>query len=317
MDYLLQLIRATLTQPGQAELAFALLAGIAATLAVTALGMIVVAATDPMRKRLRQVSGDADLAAQSGRTEAALARIGRTLHLGKAGKQQSRLQEQLFHAGYDSSTAALAFHGIRFTLAIGLPVLVFMAASVYPRFSVAQVAYAALFAAVLGFLLPGLALDSQERRRQRELINGFPDALDLLVACTEAGMGLNAALQRVAEQMIYSYPALSHQFNLVNYEIRGGVDRITALRNLHERTGLDSIRGLVGILSQTLRYGTSVADTLRIFAEDLRDKRMQAAEEQAAKIGTKMIFPLVFCLFPAFFLVAIGPAIIGVIRAFE
>ena len=148
-------------------------------------------------------------------------------------------------------------------------------------------------------------------------MNGFPDALDILVICTEAGLGLNAALQRVTDELGVSYPELMEELEMVNAEIRIGVDRVVALRGLADRTGIEEIRGLVTLLTQSLRFGTSIAQTLRIYSEEFRDKRAQRAEEEAAKIATKMIFPLVFCMFPAFFIVAIGPAILGVMKAFK
>jgi tight adherence protein C len=164
-------------------------------------------------------------------------------------------------------------------------------------------------------MLPNFLLVRKVKKRQREILNGFPDALDMLVTCTEAGLGLNAALQRVASELSISYPALSDELELVNAEIRVGVDRIQALRNLVDRTGIAEIRGLVSLLSQSMRFGNSVADSLRIYSEEFRDKRMQNAEELAAKIPIKMIFPLVFCLVPAFFLIGAGPAVVGVFRA--
>ena len=118
----------------------------------------------------------------------------------------------------------------------------------------------------------------------------------------------------MADELAVSQPELAAELALVNAEIRAGVDRVQALKNLGNRTGLEDIRGLVSLLAQTLRFGTSIADTLRVYAEEFRDKRMQRAEEQAAKIGTKLIFPLVVCIFPSFFLVAIGPAILGVLE---
>ena len=145
--------------------------------------------------------------------------------------------------------------------------------------------------------------------------NGFPDALDLLVVCVEAGLGLSTAIQRVAEEIAVSHPELADDMMLVTTEVRAGIDNVTALKNLAVRSGLEDIRGLVTLLSQSLRFGTSIADTLRVYSEEFRDKRMQAAEEQAAKIGTKLIFPLVTCLFPAFFVVTIGPAILKVLAA--
>jgi len=149
------------------------------------------------------------------------------------------------------------------------------------------------------------------------LRTAFPDALDLLVVCVESGLGLAPALQRVADELMVSHPELGTELASVNAEMRAGVERTQALKNLSARTGLEDIRGLVALLVQTMRFGTSVADALRVYSEEFRDKRMQAAEEQAAKIGTKLIFPLVFCLFPSFFLVAIGPAVLRLIEVFK
>ena len=150
----------------------------------------------------------------------------------------------------------------------------------------------------------------------RRLRHGFPDALDLLVVCVESGLGLGPALQRVADELGVSHPELSLELATVTAEMRAGIQRETALRNLAERTGLSDIRGLVGLLVQSMRFGTSVADALRVYSEDFRDKRMQAAEEQAAKMATKLIFPLVLFMFPVFFIVATGPAALRIIDAF-
>jgi tight adherence protein C len=153
--------------------------------------------------------------------------------------------------------------------------------------------------------------------RIKKLRDGFPDALDLLVVCVESGLGLTAAIQRVADELGVSHEELAMELSLVSAETRAGMERSKALRNLAERSGLDDIRGLVSMLIQAMRFGTSIADTLRVYSEEFRDRRMQKAEEQAAKIGTKLLFPLVFCLFPSFFLVAIGPAILRFITVFQ
>lgn len=151
-------------------------------------------------------------------------------------------------------------------------------------------------------------------KRKKSLRNGFPDALDLLVVCVESGLGLAAAIQRVADELDVSHPELAFELSTVNAEIRAGMPREKALRNLAERSGLQDIRGLVGLLVQTMKFGTSVSDALRVYAEEFRDKRMQRAEEQAAKMGTKLIFPLIFCMFPVFFIVAIGPAVLRIME---
>jgi tight adherence protein C len=148
------------------------------------------------------------------------------------------------------------------------------------------------------------------------LRHGFPDALDLLVVCVESGLGLAAAIQRVADELAVSHEELATELALVNAEMRVGVDRAKALKNLADRSGVDDIRGLVSLLIQTMRFGTGVAEALRVYSEEFRDKRMQKAEEEAALIGTKLIFPLVTCLFPSFFIVAIGPAVIRLIEVF-
>jgi tight adherence protein C len=154
------------------------------------------------------------------------------------------------------------------------------------------------------------------KARHKLLRDGFPDALDLLNVCVESGLGLAQALQRVADELDVSHPELASEIAQVTAQMRAGVDRETALRGLATRTGLDDVRGLVSLLAQTLRFGTGISDALRVYSDEFRDKRMQRAEEAAAKIGTKLIFPLVLCLFPSFFVVAIGPAMIRLSEAF-
>jgi tight adherence protein C len=171
-------------------------------------------------------------------------------------------------------------------------------------------------AAAIGLIGPSYVLDKLAAARIKKLRNGFPDALDLLVVCVESGLGLAAAIQRVADELAVSHEELATELALVNAEMRVGVDRAKALKNLADRSGVDDIRGLVSLLIQTMRFGTGVAEALRVYSEEFRDKRMQMAEETAAKIGTKLIFPLVTCLFPSFFIVAIGPAVIRLIDVF-
>ena len=138
----------------------------------------------------------------------------------------------------------------------------------------------------------------------------------MLVICVEAGLGLTGAIARVADELKYSRPELAAELDIVNAEMRTGVDREVALENLNARTGLVEIRGLVSLLVQTLRFGTGIADSLRVYSSEFRDQRMQAAEERAGKIGTKLIFPLIFCEFPAFFLIAVGPAALLLMESF-
>jgi tight adherence protein C len=221
------------------------------------------------------------------------------------------------HAGYRSQNARTLFFGMKALAIILLPCLVLLASPLLPGVSTSMLMLYTVAAGYLGAIACSIWLDRAVERRQRAIRAGFSDALDLLVVCVESGLGLAPALQRVADELTVSHPALGDELALVNAEMRAGVERGAALKNLADRTGLEDIRGLTALLVQTMRFGTSVADALRVYSEEFRDKRTQAAEEQAAKIGTKMIFPLVLFLFPSFFLVAVGPAVVGLIDVFS
>jgi len=166
----------------------------------------------------------------------------------------------------------------------------------------------------LGYLLPGIILARLAKRRQHRIRLGLPDALDLLVVSVEAGLGLDQAIQRVGDELAFAHPDLSDELRLINLELRAGKGRAEALRNLAERTGVDDVSSLVTMLVQTDKFGTSVAQSLRVHSETVRTKRRQRAEEAAAKTGVKMVFPLVFCVFPAIWVVTIGPAAIKFVQ---
>ena len=168
----------------------------------------------------------------------------------------------------------------------------------------------ALGGLALGYLLPGMALARLAKRRQHQIRLSLADMLDLLVVSVEAGLGLDQAIQRVGDELAFAYPELSDELRLINLELRAGKPRSEALRNLADRTGVDDLSSLVTMLIQTDKFGTSVAQSLRVYSETLRTKRRQRAEEAAAKTGVKMVFPLVFCIFPAIWVVTIGPAAI-------
>jgi len=166
----------------------------------------------------------------------------------------------------------------------------------------------------LGFLLPRFIMKRMIRDRQNRIRLGLPDALDLTVICVEAGLALDQALMRVGQDLHHAHPDLSDEFHMVNLEMRAGKPRAEALRNLVERTGVDDIRALVGTLIQTDRFGTSVAQALRVHSDSLRTERRQRAEEQAAKTTIKMVPPLVIFVLPSIIFVTIGPAVIELIR---
>ena len=169
-------------------------------------------------------------------------------------------------------------------------------------------------AGIVGFLLPELWLTWRVKKRQHRLRLALPDVLDLLVICVEAGLGLDQAILRVSQELKVAHPELSEELQLVNLEMRAGKTRLEALRELSSRTGVDDIKALVAMLIQTDRFGTSVARSLRVHSDSLRIKRRQRAEEMAAKATVKMVPPLVFFIFPALFVVILGPAVIAVAR---
>jgi len=226
--------------------------------------------------------------------------------------ERESMMRQLNRAGFRSPQALHVFYVLKSLLVVGLPMLVLLFWRWIPDSENRSLFVYAMFASGIGVFTPNIVLRNLVERRMKGLRNGFPDALDLLVVCVESGLGLAAAIQRVADELFVSHPELAFELSTVNAEIRAGMPREQTLRNLAERTGLPDIKGLVGLLVQTMRFGTSVSDALRVYSEEFRDKRMQRAEEQAAKMGTKLIFPLVFCMFPIFFIVAIGPSILRI-----
>lgn len=316
METLLQVLRIKL---GAGAMTGAVFVGLAAatvfvfSLGVSAIGLALV---DPMRRRLRRLAGAGRDDTSRAESVAALLQPLSAYILPKKDWDRSQVGRQLVHAGYRSPHAVTFYYTARALLFFLLPASVLIASNWLPEVATVKILFYAAVAAFLGSIVPGAVLDRLVARRKRALRVAFPDALDLLVVCVESGLGLAPALQRVADELAVSHPELGAELMLVNAEVRAGVERTQALKNLADRTGLEDIRGLVALLVQTMRFGTSVADALRVYSEEFRDKRMQAAEEQAAKIGTKMIFPLVMCMFPAFFLVAIGPAVLRLIDVF-
>lgn len=222
--------------------------------------------------------------------------------------EMGKLQRRLVAAGYRRNEAVAIFFGIR----IGLALLLFaiFAAPILARPNLVV----ALGACGFGYIAPGMFLARMAKRRQHKIQLGLPDALDLLVVSVEAGLGLDQAIQRVGEELAFAHPELADELALINLELRAGKARADALRNLGERTGVDDVISLVTMLIQTDKFGTSVAQSLRVHSETLRTKRRQRAEEAAAKTGAKMVFPLVFCIFPAIWVVTLGPAVIKFVQ---
>jgi tight adherence protein C len=273
----------------------------------------VLSSISPERRRLRQLAlAGAGAGPITGATLVDMIdpRLKRIPGVPKSPKDMNRLRRRLAAAGYYNTSAIFAFGLAQLITPIALvvPVLVFIG----PRRGWLFV----LIAAAVGYLLPGMVVARKIEKRKQEIRNGLPDALDLLIVCVEAGCGLDQAIVKASDELAISYPALTHELRLITTEIRAGKPRLEAFKNFALRTKVDDVQSLVALLVQTDRFGTSIAQALRTHAETSRTKRRQRAEERAAKVGVKLVFPLVFFLFPALYVVILGPAVIQFIRVF-
>jgi tight adherence protein C len=220
------------------------------------------------------------------------------------------LRRRMTQAGFPNPGAASIFTGVRITLPLllgGLGLLLLPSGGAVALIGVTWMA-------VMGWIGPSFWLDRRVKKRQKEIQRALADAVDMMVTCVEAGLGMNQAILRVSSEIRHVSTELSKELAMVNFEIRAGRPREEALRNLGERTGVDDMRELTTMLVQTDRFGTSVAQALRVHSDTLRTKRRQRAEEEAAKTTVKILFPLLFCIFPGLFVVIIGP---GGIRIYE
>ena len=224
--------------------------------------------------------------------------------------EAQKLQKKLLQAGYRSPEAATAFRAIQVTLLVAIPSLVITLCFVLNR-TAADTFLFGMIGAAVGFYLPRFVLRRKIAGRQQRITWGLADAMDLLVVAVEAGLGLNAALNRVADELKTLHPDMHSEIELVNLEIRVGRSREEALRNLAERTGIEDIRSFVALLIQADRYGSSIAKAVRIFADSLRTKRRQRAEQVSQKAALKLLVPLTLLLFPVILMVVLGPALLN------
>jgi tight adherence protein C len=227
----------------------------------------------------------------------------------------SHLRKKFLKAGYRGENATVTFFGVKTFMAIllaaGFILVRLMILKTLPPLHF--LLFFVLFA-LIGFYLPDLWLRIRIDRRKEEIFRGFPDALDLLVVCVEAGVGLDAAINRVGEEMKLSNKVLSEEFRVLSLELRAGKSRHDALRDLALRTDLEDVSSFVTLLIQTDKFGTSVAQALRVHSDFMRTRRRQRAEEIAAKLPVKLVFPLILFIFPALFVAIIGPAVIRIFR---
>jgi tight adherence protein C len=237
------------------------------------------------------------------------------LSVPKEGWESSQLRIRFMNAGYRSESAPMIFFLAKTVLTFTLPVILILYLTISgTKYPANLLLLFIVTSAGLGYFLPNVFLERRIAYRKREILDSFPDAMDLIIVCVESGLGLDAALARVSEEMHMISPILGDELHLINLELRAGSSRERALRNLALRTGVEDIDTLVAMLVQSDRFGTSIAQALRVHAENLRTKRRLRAEEAAAKIALKLLFPLIFFIFPSMLLVLLGPAFISINR---
>ncbi|MCE2866456.1 MAG: type II secretion system F family protein [Oxalobacteraceae bacterium] len=237
------------------------------------------------------------------------------LSLPAEGWEGSAIRIAFINAGWRQPSAPTIFFGIKTLLALSFPLIVVtLSGERLLASGVSRILFVLVSASAVGYYLPNLFLRYKIADRQREIFESFPDALDLLIICVESGLGLDQAIAKVATEIDIKSKVLAQELQLVLMELRSGFSRETALRHLALRTGLEEIDLLVAMMIQADRFGTSMGDSLRVHADNLRTKRRQRAEEAAAKIAVKLLMPLIFMIFPTLMLVLVGPAMIQIYR---
>ena len=288
----------------------------AVTAAAYAVSLHVATEKSPVAMRLRQLrTMHGESAVGYGDRPALLIKI--IAQLGgflPSSQGSNALRTGLIRAGYRRGDAVLVFLGAKVVLAVALP-LIWIGVAYATARPIGNAVVFTFMTAIAGFYLPSMFLAIKQRQRHDEILCSLPDALDLMVVCVEAGLGIAAALQRVGIEMRLSSPQLADELSLVNREMQTGVSRTDSLRNLAQRTGVDDIYSLVAMLIQTDRLGTSVAQALRAHAESMRIRRRQRAEQLARKASVKLAFPLVLLIFPALLVVLLGPSGIILLKA--
>jgi tight adherence protein C len=227
--------------------------------------------------------------------------------------EKSPIRVKFFNAGIRSEDASLIYFATKTLLPLVFSALAFLALRGADQ-PASTLLFYVMLSALIGCYLPNIYLHFQIKARQREIFENFPDAADLMLVCVEAGLGLDSGLTKVAEEIQIKSVALAEELHLTNLEMRAGGTREKSLKNLALRTGVEEIGTFAIMLTQADKFGTSISESLRVFSDDLRHKRQIRAEELAAKVPTKMLFPLVVCIFPSIIMVIMGPAVIQIIR---
>lgn len=228
-------------------------------------------------------------------------------------KDVTVMQRRLIRAGMRNENALKILYGAKVICGVALPLLAAVAMAGSTTESGNKFG-TVLIAAAVGFFGPIEYVRRVATRRQKEIARGLPNALDLLVVCVESGLGLDQAILQVSKELEHAHPEISEEFAMVNLELKAGKRRVEALRNLAERTGVDDLKKLVAVLIQADRFGTGVAQSLRAHADFMRVQARQVAEEKAAKLGVKLVFPIFFCILPSLFVVTVGPVVVKIMR---
>ncbi|MDP3338810.1 type II secretion system F family protein [Frigidibacter sp.] len=304
--------------------------------AVGGLGLLLILAMLPlmMRKspdpleKLRQSNLNAQAAARAKEPARKMLRSGKTDKLEKfAGFLEPQNEEEmtsarlkLTRAGYRGKSAVRTFHAAQFVLGIGLLILGVIYTLIKSQNGQMSSTYMILYTlgpAVAGYYLPRYWVDKRVESRQKEMQNGFPDALDMLLVCVEAGQSVDQAIIRVAKELEAGFPALAEEFEMVAYEVKAGKEKATVLRGFAERAGLPDISSFVTVMIQSQTFGTSIADALRVYAADMRDKRVMRAEELANKLPTKITLGTMMFTVPPLLIILVGPSIHSMLGLFE
>ncbi len=289
----------------------------AIAVAVGALASWWLGRTAPEQRRLRALSAApeigllADMPSLTNDIDPTLARLSKLVP--KSPKDLSRLRRRLTRAGYPQASAGVFYSLAELLMPLALGATIFV---LFAAFDLPNGWMLAVIGAGLGYTAPGFFVAYKTRVRQLAIQNALPDALDLLTVSVEAGCGLEQAISKASEELTLAHPVLADELRLITTETRAGKPRAEAMQNFAYRTGVDDVRGLVAMLTQTDRFGTSISLALRTHADTARTKRRQRAEERAAKVSVKLVFPLALCLFPALYVVCFGPVVVQIYRAF-
>jgi tight adherence protein C len=228
-------------------------------------------------------------------------------------KDVTVMQKRLIRAGIKSEGALKILYGAKLVCGVSFP-LILATVVANSSWESGNKIFSILAAAAVGFFGPNEYVRRLAAKRQKAIAHGLPNALDLLVVCVESGLGLDQAILQVSKELEHAHPEISEEFGFVNLELKAGKRRVDALRNLGERTGVDDLKKLVAVLIQADRFGTGVAQSLRAHADFMRIQARQVAEEKAAKLGVKLIFPIFFCILPSLFVITVGPVAMKIIR---